>query len=172
VCGNGACDSDEDCNSCPGDCGSCSECGNGVVEEGEECEIFNIRPCTISDENGFPVSGFEHCIPDCSGWFSCSTSKQKRIINPRNEGDNFGPIAKIEGGRSSKDTLDDIKDKINSFRDSIGNKLAVENRVGETNVRVQFTPILDGYMPVNSVSSSLVNDMRGYGGVLSVRWGF
>merc|ERR1712176_879946 len=38
-CGNGVCDSDEDCHSCPSDCIShFPSCGNGICEEGENCE--------------------------------------------------------------------------------------------------------------------------------------
>lgn len=38
TCGNGKCDSGENCETCPGDCGACPTlCGNGTCEAGETC---------------------------------------------------------------------------------------------------------------------------------------
>ena len=37
-CGDTTCNPDEDCNSCPGDCGECPpSCGNGNCQAGEDC---------------------------------------------------------------------------------------------------------------------------------------
>lgn len=36
-CGNNVCDANEDCLSCPGDCGVCARCGDGVCTGGETC---------------------------------------------------------------------------------------------------------------------------------------
>ncbi len=36
-CGNGVCDNGEDCNTCPVDCGSCEFCGDGNCNNGETC---------------------------------------------------------------------------------------------------------------------------------------
>lgn len=44
-CGNGVCEVDEDCDICPQDCDPCDEppqCGNGVVDNGEECDDGNV----------------------------------------------------------------------------------------------------------------------------------
>src|SRR3989344_3346005 len=41
-CGDNACTHSETCTSCPGDCGSClPQCGNSIVEGGEECDDGN-----------------------------------------------------------------------------------------------------------------------------------
>ncbi len=37
VCGDSTCDLDEDCSSCPSDCGACQTCGDGTCEAGEDC---------------------------------------------------------------------------------------------------------------------------------------
>lgn len=39
-CGDGSCQGfiGENCQTCPVDCGSCSTCGNGIVESGEQCD--------------------------------------------------------------------------------------------------------------------------------------
>jgi hypothetical protein len=38
ACGDGTCDTDENCSTCPDDCGTCgAECGNGTCESGEDC---------------------------------------------------------------------------------------------------------------------------------------
>ncbi len=38
ICGNGMCDGDEDCHTCPNDCGVCKTvCGNGKCEAHEDC---------------------------------------------------------------------------------------------------------------------------------------
>ncbi len=37
TCGDGTCNPQEDCGSCPGDCGICTTCGNGTCEAGETC---------------------------------------------------------------------------------------------------------------------------------------
>ncbi len=38
ACGDGICAFGEDCNTCVRDCGTCPVCGNGKVEQGEQCE--------------------------------------------------------------------------------------------------------------------------------------
>jgi hypothetical protein len=37
-CGDGACNGDETCDSCPGDCGACPECGDGACNGDETCD--------------------------------------------------------------------------------------------------------------------------------------
>ena len=43
TCGDGRCDPDESCRSCPSDCTCGSGCGNGIVEPGEGCDDGNQR---------------------------------------------------------------------------------------------------------------------------------
>ncbi|HCU23697.1 MAG TPA: hypothetical protein DF383_01670, partial [Deltaproteobacteria bacterium] len=43
ICGDGVCNANEECESCPQDCGVCPVCGNGIVEGIEECDDGNTR---------------------------------------------------------------------------------------------------------------------------------
>ncbi|MFH1631238.1 MAG: right-handed parallel beta-helix repeat-containing protein [Candidatus Aenigmatarchaeota archaeon] len=47
-CGDGSCDTGEDCSICPVDCGSCSTCGDGTCQTGETCTScqFDCGVCT------------------------------------------------------------------------------------------------------------------------------
>lgn len=59
VCGDEVCEAEESCLFCPTDCGICpSACGDGVLEEGEECDDSNT------------VVG-DGCSSDCKVEFAC-----------------------------------------------------------------------------------------------------
>lgn len=47
-CGDGNCDGDEDCDTCPDDCGSCSVCGDGVCDP-DESEFDCPQDCDIAE---------------------------------------------------------------------------------------------------------------------------
>lgn len=38
TCGDGLCQTNENCGTCAFDCGFCSSCGNGICEPGEDCD--------------------------------------------------------------------------------------------------------------------------------------
>ena len=64
-CGNGACEGGESCSSCPGDCGGCGPvCGNGACEGGESCS-----GCPGDCGGCGPVCGNGACEggEDCAG---------------------------------------------------------------------------------------------------------
>lgn len=45
ICGNGYCESNEDCNSCKEDCGKCEDkCGDGICQSNEDC-LLCIKDC-------------------------------------------------------------------------------------------------------------------------------
>ena len=66
-CGDGSCDWNEDCSSCPDDCGPCQWCGDGSCNNGEDCSSCE------SDCGACPPSG-----PSCGelGGDGCSQSGQ------------------------------------------------------------------------------------------------
>jgi hypothetical protein len=53
TCGNGTCDVGENCSTCPGDCGACTGCGDGVCIKGvEDCVTCAMDCCaTICTES-------------------------------------------------------------------------------------------------------------------------
>ena len=93
-CGDGECGSEEACDSCPDDCGICTECGNGLCEGGQpvedpetcpedcgscgdgvcgpvelELEHFCAADCATVCGDGVCADGesVEECPPDCGG---------------------------------------------------------------------------------------------------------
>jgi hypothetical protein len=62
-CGNGICAPDENCSSCPKDCGACPACGDGVCAPGEDCSTCSADCGTCSH------CGNSHCSED----ENCST---------------------------------------------------------------------------------------------------
>jgi formylglycine-generating enzyme required for sulfatase activity len=75
-CGDGTCDSDEDCDTCPQDCGGC--CGNGACEPwfGEHCEsCLEDCGCTVCGETcQAEVCTFTACIGRECGEDGCGGS--------------------------------------------------------------------------------------------------
>jgi cysteine-rich repeat protein len=71
ACGDTICGGDEDCASCPADCGECPACGNGRCEAGEDC-----GSCA-SDCGSCPACTHDTCVagpplrPECD---SCTTA--------------------------------------------------------------------------------------------------
>jgi len=68
-CGNGTCGDDEDCSTCPADCGTC--CGNGTcaAEQGENCATCPADCACADDETCNPNARMceDICVPDCDG---------------------------------------------------------------------------------------------------------
>ena len=64
ICGNGSCESGEDCSTCPGDCGDCNPvCGDGICESGEDCstcsaDCGDCPPATCSAPANLTSSTF------------------------------------------------------------------------------------------------------------------
>ncbi len=74
VCGDGTCepDCDEDCSSCPQDCGPC--CGNGVIDDLEECDDVGESATCDADctfvscgDGTLNATAGEQCEPSASG---------------------------------------------------------------------------------------------------------
>lgn len=69
VCEDGTCEFPEDCATCPADCGVCPECGDGACESGETCQNCptDCGACPSVCGNGQCEAG-ETCLdcqPDC-----------------------------------------------------------------------------------------------------------
>jgi cysteine-rich repeat protein len=60
VCGNGVCEPDETAESCFGDCG----CGNGTLNEGEECDGYELGDATC-ESLGYDGGGL-FCTSECT----------------------------------------------------------------------------------------------------------
>lgn len=58
ICGNGVCESGENCSNCSQDCGACTTCGNGVCDSGETCSTCP-QDCGACPVN--PVCGNGSC---------------------------------------------------------------------------------------------------------------
>ncbi|NUN12248.1 MAG: PQQ-binding-like beta-propeller repeat protein [Myxococcales bacterium] len=66
TCGNGTCGSGETCTSCPQDCGTCpAVCGNGFCEAGEGCASC-AADCACT-EGGQVCYSDACCTPSCAG---------------------------------------------------------------------------------------------------------
>ncbi|MCB9523972.1 MAG: chitobiase/beta-hexosaminidase C-terminal domain-containing protein [Myxococcales bacterium] len=66
-CGDGACDANEDCSTCPADCGQC--CGNGRCGAGENCATCPAD-CGCGDGqvcNAERRQCVDQCVPQCAG---------------------------------------------------------------------------------------------------------
>jgi cysteine-rich repeat protein len=108
-CGDGICNNDETCSTCPEDCGECEEdcseycyscplgecdlneqCGDGIIQEGEECDDGNSnnfdgcsKMCFIEQEKEKTVKNnnfVKYCEPNwkCSGWGECVNGEMTR----------------------------------------------------------------------------------------------
>jgi len=65
-CGDGSCDANESCESCPGDCGACEVCGDGECTQSESClnceaDCGECITCTDTD-SGIALFGFTYSI--------------------------------------------------------------------------------------------------------------
>ncbi len=72
TCGNGVCDPDEKADTCPVDCG----CGNGVINDGEECDGDNLadQTCQSLGYQAGVLACSNHCRFDrsrCEGGTVC-----------------------------------------------------------------------------------------------------
>jgi cysteine-rich repeat protein len=129
-CGDGVCNGDETCSTCPQDCGECEcpdcpdcstwcpisnctiecnefnyNCGNGVLDNGEECDDGNLnnfdgcsRLCYIEEgyeeDNGCGNEDcdekdtlfLDFCEPNwkCTGWSECSNGIMTRECKDKN----------------------------------------------------------------------------------------
>ncbi|MCH8967893.1 MAG: hypothetical protein IIA66_02100 [Planctomycetes bacterium] len=76
-CGNGICESGEDCASCPADCssGSGASCGNGICEAGDGEDCVSCPSDCNGKQNGHPNGRF--CCGDGDGQnpVACSDSR-------------------------------------------------------------------------------------------------
>ncbi|MGZ5966138.1 MAG: hypothetical protein ACXWP4_00625 [Polyangiales bacterium] len=62
TCGNGSCDLGEDCSTCPGDCGSCAGCGDGVCVKGvEDCASCAADCCATVCTESTKCAGDQFC---------------------------------------------------------------------------------------------------------------
>ncbi len=105
-CGDGTCDSDESCSSCPADCGVCSSddaSSSGGSSSGGSSGSSSIPPPenntneTSNETSGSDTIGNDTidenetiiCEEDwkCSEWFECFNSKQKRVCTDLNDCD-------------------------------------------------------------------------------------
>jgi len=64
ACGDGECNGDENCNTCPTDCHTC--CGNGKVDFGETCEVGTTTDC--GELGGYESGTSVDCLSDCPGY--------------------------------------------------------------------------------------------------------
>jgi hypothetical protein len=62
TCGNGTCDSTENCGNCPKDCGFCKTCGDGTCDNGESC-VGCPQDCGACPSCG---NGFCDATEDCT----------------------------------------------------------------------------------------------------------
>lgn len=66
TCGNGSCGDDEDCFTCPVDCGTC--CGNAVCDADENCASCPADcGCVCGDAACDALEGPAVCCTDCGG---------------------------------------------------------------------------------------------------------
>ncbi len=74
VCGDGICDTNEDCNSCAGDCGACPVCPDGICNGTEDCTSCPTD-CGACPQCGDGIcNGNEDCVScpaDCSNCPVC-----------------------------------------------------------------------------------------------------
>jgi cysteine-rich repeat protein len=129
-CGDGICNGDENCSTCSEDCGECEcpncpecpswcpisdcpiectefnyNCGNGILDEGEECDDGNLnnfdgcsRLCYIEEgyeedncnggdcDEDNDVLFLDFCEPNwkCTGWSECSNGVMTRECTDKN----------------------------------------------------------------------------------------
>jgi len=82
VCGDSTCDANEDCSSCPGDCGICPYCGDGSCNSGESCSNCetDCGECPTDDEEEDEDSG--DTGSDFTPNFNVDISELKISLNP------------------------------------------------------------------------------------------
>jgi len=98
ACGDNACNGNEDCASCPGDCGECgAECGDDACNGDEDCTTCAADcgecPECECDYNGGICEAAENpstvacdCDPDCEGGGqACSADGHCDTYCPKNE---------------------------------------------------------------------------------------
>lgn len=62
TCGNGGCDVGEDCSTCPGDCGACAGCGDGVcIKATEDCVSCPMDCCASTCTESTSCAGDMFC---------------------------------------------------------------------------------------------------------------
>src|SRR4051812_35826381 len=75
VCGDSVCTVGENCASCPGDCGFCGGCGDGICEEGVEscrsCAIDCGRCKGCGDHQCDGLETCTSCPEDCGACGTC-----------------------------------------------------------------------------------------------------
>ena len=103
-CGNGKCESGEDCSNCEQDCGKCGPtCGNGQCESGEDCKNCeqDCGTCDAECGNGKCESGegCATCPKDCG---ECPSVDAFSKIEAENYSDQSGTrkVACSEGGEN------------------------------------------------------------------------
>ncbi len=118
-CGDGICNGNETCETCPEDCGECpvnncttphgycyscpldcnlnEKCGNGILDEGEECDDGNLnnfdgcsKTCRIEyKEEKVELNNYyvKPCEPNwkCTGWGECNNGVMTRSCVDKNQ---------------------------------------------------------------------------------------
>ena len=96
-CGDGLCNSGENCSSCAGDCGGCGPvCGNSVCESGENCSNCsgdcgaccnpNCDPCVVNSGDCY-----QSCTDGCGGTHTANCGWRSGACLPN------GTMVQIDG---------------------------------------------------------------------------